>query len=876
MDVETCIRENIAWPKLPEDVRILLGNSSKEYEKRVFDYSIRNQLRYKGNLVRHVKKSEELYYDHLIRFSESHLMLFPYHLSDIIVRELRTSPFNYYINILSDMLNQEKSYDSLPNFTAADAVRLLGIGRNQYIDLMNQTRSNRKFLRRNRTTRELLPQKPAKLSFEPWWTVSIGSVLESDVKMLTEEERKVIDRLFDSGPQSAGTMPVNVITALYNRGLVYFEVPVEDNDYVFVAPLDGFVMNRVLGDYFETLLYKIFVAIDDQTTVKEMAQILHIDTQLVKNAISLFCRLGFARKRVTGAENLKLHFSWAGLVSTGTPTSGSAINSPTSPTQEDISTGVDLNEFSTNLTSLDDDESEEAQSPSSNDSAPMLRGFSPQPPTLTKEGSMTSSTSSSLPTSDVGTSNRAAFVFDSSLAAFLMMGNLSASLKGHAVTLFEVGKLADEQMRDFLEQLECVNQFAEGEAQRYSAHATALLDSLRSLRQGREADLLRGESLLTLDESSRVRVLAKSYGILVAMAPLLLEACTVPISSIPFIGPPNAETCSPWFRLAIYGATRSGPASIYLPQGTRLTTLPQALLGDENDNLATNGRILVSSPKHEPHLVAVQHALLALNDLLSNSAVFVQNYPPSTDESDLIVFVPFPFNEAELETEDSFCKHPAILILTERIGLRHLAGYVVLLKNKVVARDNVGGRDIAARMRVDEAFAELGGIAGGADAEPGSAKNSILEKLPEGSSFDDYVLLDCVFGVPLFNAQLNKTICEKMSSCGILNPENRINIQFANKEVVTMVNDVISKSNFGLVSASSLFPGSEQKKVEIVPPIRPVHFDADSREIEYVDKAPASRAVNGSFRSFLRAHATRERHTSANELSISQDFPSSV
>ena len=37
-----------------------------------------------------------------------------------------------------------------------------------------------------------------------------------------------------------------------------------------VAPLDGFVMNRVLGDYFETLLYKIFVAIDDQTSVKEV------------------------------------------------------------------------------------------------------------------------------------------------------------------------------------------------------------------------------------------------------------------------------------------------------------------------------------------------------------------------------------------------------------------------------------------------------------------------------------------------------------------------------------------------------------------------------------------------------------------------------
>ena len=32
-------------------------------------------------------------------------------------------------------------------------------------------------------------------------------------------------------------------------------------------------MNRVLGDYFETLLYKIFVSIDENTTVAEVSQL---------------------------------------------------------------------------------------------------------------------------------------------------------------------------------------------------------------------------------------------------------------------------------------------------------------------------------------------------------------------------------------------------------------------------------------------------------------------------------------------------------------------------------------------------------------------------------------------------------------------------
>lgn len=40
--------------------------------------------------------------------------------------------------------------------------------------------------------------------------------------------------------------------------------------YFLVPPLEGFVMNRVQGDYFETLLYKIFVSIDEQTNVAEV------------------------------------------------------------------------------------------------------------------------------------------------------------------------------------------------------------------------------------------------------------------------------------------------------------------------------------------------------------------------------------------------------------------------------------------------------------------------------------------------------------------------------------------------------------------------------------------------------------------------------
>lgn len=52
--------------------------------------------------------------------------------------------------------------------------------------------------------------------------------------------------------------------------MVYLDVPITESDRIIVPPLEGFVMNRVLGDYFETLLYKIFVSIDEHTPIREV------------------------------------------------------------------------------------------------------------------------------------------------------------------------------------------------------------------------------------------------------------------------------------------------------------------------------------------------------------------------------------------------------------------------------------------------------------------------------------------------------------------------------------------------------------------------------------------------------------------------------
>lgn len=54
--------------------------------------------------------------------------------------------------------------------------------------------------------------------------------------------------------------------------------------FISVPPLEGFVMNRVQGDYFETLLYKIFVSIDEHTNVAEVSVAKVFLRRLTENA----------------------------------------------------------------------------------------------------------------------------------------------------------------------------------------------------------------------------------------------------------------------------------------------------------------------------------------------------------------------------------------------------------------------------------------------------------------------------------------------------------------------------------------------------------------------------------------------------------------
>ncbi|KAH8372094.1 hypothetical protein KR093_010074 [Drosophila rubida] len=838
LQLQLCVRGNVPWPELPVHLRSVLHDNQRDYEKYVFNYSLKNQLRFRGNLASKVFRQEQRYYELLIQKNINGLGVFPYHLADIVTKGLRVTPFNYYLDVLSQLLRSDKSYDTLPNFTAADCLRVLGIGRNEYLALISElkTHTPRSLLFSAKPNPlDFLPRLPVRVHMEPWWRLDIGYVLETDIRLVTPAERSLLDDLIDFGAQPAGKCDYHVVQSLYRKGLIYLDVPISGEDRISIPPLRNFVMNRVSGDYFENLLYKIFVSADEHMTMAELAQMLQLELDSVKQAVSFICRLGFAQRKQTEHEAGQQHASWldcsvAQLPQTPqiTPLNYNSFDldaSPKTPKPQDNKEKDKDNSSSIGYLSSDGNTSDfsfanlstpkASTNTTGNHNNTNNTSHSDEQELSSELEDVSERTTTTKATPAPKSGKRVGFLFDSTLTAFLMMGNLSPGLKNHAVTMFEVGKLCEESLDSFLAELEQVSLLdaeGEGDVSRYFAHAVILRSTICSLRPLLPGglDLLRLECLEGLDWQTRDRVLEKKYKFIVSATPL--TATLSHMFSIPFFGQfmRSSDATPMWSKLFYNHITGYGPPSLLLCRGTVLKSLPRLFLG--------YGKLLVNI-LHSDSYVLNSENFRNLNEQLKNGCVLLQGY--GIRSVGQLHYESFPFQPTDAR-QAKWASHRAVQQLSSQLDLRQQCGYITFLNTGV---PDLGCEDYELQVRLKQpqrkARASLPNAKShvpnteqltsyqlkspdenhfAATPEHGPAneytsadcsqllaselancasprgelvsQNSVelpLSELPAADSLElpdagteDWTLLEVNFGVPLFDVDTNTRICEQL------------------------------------------------------------------------------------------------------------------
>ncbi|CAG9570532.1 conserved hypothetical protein [Leishmania major strain Friedlin] len=627
---------------------------------------------------------EDAYYQEMVRFAAEQLQLYPYVHQKSIVLYTKETPLSYYTGIFAELLRQEQSYHRLPNFTAIDALNLLGIGRNQYLQLTKDVRSKLRWHVNRTYVNEYLPSAllPS-VTADPFWSIGTidytADVLKKRFQRLSPEDVVLYRMLVSKGTASVRPemlaalqtplsvfakdtictyeLPKAALRQLYQNGLVFASFDVSPDAYVVVPPLGGnFVMNRTSDDPQELLLYRVLSTVDDRTSLGLLAQLLMLDEEDVCGAVQLLLRLGLVQWKspslppgldVTTLDGV--HPSW----------------------QEEVAARVIAFTRYQLQTSMNG---------------------------LTEHGDAAAGCDSGPTASDPHPSKRVALLYDATLTGFLMMTNLShdPTFKRQAVMLFEVGKMPYEMVPAFLALLDRVDW---KEMERFGGEAKKYINSVMCMRRLLHAlcevvgpqgavgvDLLKIESLNELEATTRYSVLGRNYWAYVI---------TSPVSAAPLIdvelncvyGSTVSFMTSPWMLLFLYTKLQRGPPSLLLPFGTLLHRWPPFLdeleEAPESETSAETGSPVVvgysvvlrqqtMTLDAEISYTDLSSSLLLLNEVTSTAPVFVQqvariplllhkdgSVAAHSTYQHLEVAVPFSVSEAQLHrlVESSIAAH---------------------------------------------------------------------------------------------------------------------------------------------------------------------------------------------------------------------------
>ena len=276
----------------------------------------------------------------------------------------------------------------------------------------------------------------------------------------------------------------------------------------------------------------------------------------------------------------------------------------------------------------------------------------------------------------------------------------------------------------------------------------------------------------------------------------------------PHLGPAIPELSSIWFKMYLYHVTQNGPPSLLLPKGSRPTRLPKVF--------NKCNKLLVTSWGNEPSIIPVGGALTMLLDALQHSAVLIQAYTAATISNSssttgksipfehphgvadvikdgsieekskcLTTTLPFPMKtKSKLNGSDNKLleQHPCLKKLTSALDIEHSCGYITLINMKglnipkstnSITKDDPKETPENGKMNKENAELleeELNNCLEENHEKENVKLDNDTKNVPEEPNC--WMLLDVNFGIPLFNPELNKNICERIVSHGLLDAES--------------------------------------------------------------------------------------------------------
>lgn len=278
--------------------QIQTNNPEQQWYNLLLSHHSSNRSRWKGHEFMN-------FYRDLIRYLRLKLEIFPYHLC----RYLNfTSPFDYYTEMICDLLRTQKPYDTLPTFTAAEILRIIGIHRNSYSDLLCKCKEKGWVSKISRAIRRMLPKSPLSIPVEAWWMVfpllhktTRKTASKSEIDCLHE----ICKDFANKTSTYAGQYDREALEGLYRAMVVEFDVEMRGVQFEVVRDTRSFVMDK---SGFGKEIGEVLKCCSVRKEVNDICQVTGLNEEIVYDCLGILSRLGFLDVMVK--ENSEWHRSW--------------------------------------------------------------------------------------------------------------------------------------------------------------------------------------------------------------------------------------------------------------------------------------------------------------------------------------------------------------------------------------------------------------------------------------------------------------------------------------------------------------------------------------------------------------------------------------